>query len=427
MHTELTKPGKTEVKLTITAAETDLTPYKNAVLKKLAGKVKIQGFRQGTAPISLVEKNIDPQLLQTEFLDTALSSLYIKAADNEKIRPVTKPEVSIKKFVPFTSLEFEVVAHVLGEIKLPDYKKIKLAKEQPKVTKADVENVLESLQKRMAEKTEVKRQAKNGDQAWIDFRGVDEKGEAIKGADGKDYPLLLGSKTFIPGFEDNVAGMKTGEEKTFDLTFPKDYSVKALAGKKVKFTVKLTKVEKVTEPKINDEFAGKVGPFKTVEQLKEDIKKQLQHEKQHEVDRAFQAKLLDKISASTSTDLPEPLIEQQITYLMDEFRRNLTYRGQTYPEFLESEKLSEEDHRQKHLRPQAEKQVKSSMILSEIAEQEGLEVGPEELEVRIQLLKGQYSDQNMQAELDKQENRRDIASRMLSEKVLKKLEEYAAA
>lgn len=426
MHSELKKLSETKIQLSINAAEEDLKPYKNKALEKLSSKVKIPGFRGGKAPISLIEKNIDPTMLQTEFLDEALSGLYGEAVSTQKVRPITRPDVSVKKFVPYTVLEFDVTTEVIGKIKLADYKKVKMAPEKAKVETKDIEDVLKSLKKQVAEKKEVNREAKKTDEVWIDFKGVDAKGKPVNGADGNDYPLVLGSKTFIPGFEENIEGLKPGDEKTFTLTFPSDYGVKALANKKVTFTVTVKKVQEIEEPELNDEFAGKVGPFKTLKELKDDIKKQLTFEKQNELDRKYQNDLVGKIADKSELAIPEVLIEQQIGYNLDEAKRNLTYRGQTYQEFLDSEGLTDEQYKETVLKPQSERQVKFSLILSEIAEAEQLFVTPEELEIRIQLLKGQYQDPTMQANLDNPENRSDIASRMLTEKVLAKLQEYSA-
>lgn len=422
MNVKRTNKSETEVTLAITATATDLNSIKQHVLKRLAGDVKMQGFRKGTAPLALVEKNIDQNLLQTEFLDEAMTHLYSTAAQEEKLRPVTRPDVQIKKFVPFTELEFEVTTSVVGEVKLPNYKTIKAEKPKISVVAKDVDEVVKSLQTRMAERKEVERAAKNGDQVVIDFAGKDDKGEPVSGADGKDYPLVLGSNAFIPGFEDNLVGLKPGEEKTFTVTFPKDYGVAALANKDVTFAVTVKTVSEMIEPKVDDEFAAKVGPFKTVTELKADIKKQLTAEREAEASKAHQNELVQKIADKTTVALPSALIDQQVVYNIDETRRNLTYRGQTYEEFLKAEGLSEEEYKTTILRPQAEQQLKTSIMLSEIAEKEKLSVTPEELEIRIQLLKGQYAqDQLMQAELDKPENRQDIASRMLTEKVLELL------
>lgn len=418
MHVEKTTKSETEVTLTITAVAEDLAPSKNKVLEKLAKQVKLPGFRGGKAPLQLVEKNVDPATLQGDFLDEAMTNLYALATQQENVRPVTQPSVNIKKFVPYTTLEFEVTTQVIGPIKLGKYKGLKSSVVSKTVTADDIKNVLKQLQTRMSDKKEVTRASKAGDETVIDFKGVDAKGEPISGADGTDYPLVLGSNAFIPGFEDNVIGMKAGAEKTFTLTFPNEYGVKALAGKKVTFTVSVKTVNEMTEAELNDEFAAKVGPFKKLDELKDDIKKQLENEAAQESHRARQNDVLKQVAGKTTVAIPQQLIDQQVTYELDELRRNLTYRGQTYQEFLEAEGTTEDKYKTEVVEPRASEQVKTGIVLSEIAEVENIIVTPEELEMQLQMMKAQYKDPAMQAELEKPEARRDIASRMLSEKVV---------
>lgn len=417
-----TDVSKTEIKLLISADEVELKPIKDGVVKRLSKDIKLPGFREGKVPAELAEKNIDPNMLQNDFLDEAMSQLYAKATQEKKIRPVTRPEVAIKKFVPFSHLEFEVTTNIVGEIKLADYKKLKIAKEKTAVTAKDIDDVINNLRTRLAEKVEVKRASKLKDEAVIDFKGTDKEGKAIEGAEGKDYPLELGSGAFIPGFEEEVVGLKAGDTKKFDITFPKDYGAKELAGTKVTFEITVSKVNELKLATVDDEFAAKIGPFKTVDELKDDIKKQLTAEKEREVNSKHQDAILKAISEQTEIDLPAALVDQQVTYLIDDIRRNLMQTGQTYKEFIESQGKTEESYKDE-VRPQAVEQLKVSLILSEIAEKEKMTVEPSELEIRIQLLKGQYKDAAMQAELDKPENRRDIASRMLSEKVMLFLED----
>lgn len=320
MHAEVSNISPTKVKIVIKAISEDLLPFKNKVLTNLSKSVKLAGFRAGKAPLNLVEKNVDPAVLQREFLDEAMSSLYSRAAASEKIRPVGQPEVNVKKFVPFTTLEFEITTDVVGKIKLADYKKIKQAKPKPDVTSKDVNDVLESLKLRVAEKSEANRAAKATDEVIIDFKGADEKGQPVSGAEGKDYPLVLGSNTFIPGFEDNLIGLKPGEQKTFKLTFPKDYGVKALANRKVEFSVTIKKVNEVVTPKLDDSFAPKVGPFKTLKDLKDDIKKQLATEKQNEINRNFANELIEKISDKSTAAIPESMLEHQIEHNLEDLK-----------------------------------------------------------------------------------------------------------
>lgn len=426
MQVKKSELSPTKVNVTVVAEAKDLQPLKTHVLSHFQGKVKVPGFRAGKVPSELLEKHVSPEALQSEFLEEAANQLYQSALYELKLRPVDRPEVSLKKFVPYTLLEFEATTEVVGTITLPDYTKIKKTKPQEKVTDKDVQEVIKSLQTRLSDKKDVNRAAKDSDQVWIDFEGVDAKTKkAIKGADGKDYPLALGSNTFIPGFEPNLVGLKAGEEKTFTLTFPKDYGVSALANKKVTFTVHVIKVQEVVEPKVDDAFAAKAGPFKTVAELKADIKTQLAAEKQHKADRDFESDLIKTISDKSKVAIPEVLINDNIERLLHELRQNLTYRGQTIQEFLEAEGKTEEAYRKDVLKPQAEERVKASLILAEIADKEKLSVTPEELETRIKSLKDQYPDQQMQAELQKPEARRDIAARILTEKTINKLVAYA--
>ena len=426
MKVERTDKSPTQVSLIITADQHDLTPIKNHVLRHFASEVKVPGFRAGTAPAALVEKHVDQRVLADKFIDHALNSLYGRAIDQEKLRPASKPEVQLKKFVPFTDLEFEVHLDVIGPIKLPDYKKIKLTKKLAEVTAKDVNGVIKSLQLRAALRSEVDRAAKAGDEVTIDFRGTDKEGKPMAGADGKDYPLMLGSGTFIPGFEDNLTGAAAGDKKKFTITFPTNYDAKGLAGKPVTFAVEVKKVNEVIEPKVDGEFASKVGPFKTVAELKADIKKQLKAEKQLQANREYENELVRKISEKSEAEVPKSLVDEQIARGEEDEKRDLMNRGQTWQEHLDAEGVTADEHFERK-RPEAEQRVKAGLVLSEVAEKEDIFVTPEELETRIKILKGQYQDPQMQGELDKPENQRDIAARLMTEKTVAKLVEYSTS
>ncbi len=424
MQVKISHPTTTEAVVTVIATEAELQAIKVHVIGHYQGRVKVPGFRSGNVPPAILEKHVDPDTLQTDFLEEGIQQLFSQAVDAHKLRPVGQPEINITKFVPYTTLEFEAKMPVISEVKLADYKKIKKTRPEVKLTAADVNEVLESLRERAADHADVDRAAKSGDQVYIDFKGTDAKGEPVNGADGKDYPLTLGSNAFIPGFEDNVVGMKANEEKTFTLTFPKDYGVKAMANKKVTFTVTVTKVQEVKKPKLDDDFAAKVGPFKDLAELKADVKKQVTLERQREADAQYQSELVDEIAQKSALDVPKVLIEDQIDRMEQDERQNLMYRGQTWEDHLKEEGVTAEEHREQK-REQAELRVKASLILAEIAEAEKLSVTDDELEVRMQILKQQYQDPQMQAELAKPETRRDIGARILTEKTLDKLTEYS--
>ncbi len=425
MQIARTQPSPNTTKLTVKADKAELDVAKEAVLTRLSATVKVPGFRPGKAPANMVEKQIDQNAFQAEFLDEVINQLYVKAVEQEKLRPVAQPKIEVAKFVPFSTLEFTAEVEAVGDIKLPNYKTIKLEAKKAEVTAADVTTVLTNLQQRGAVKEDVERAAKDGDEVVIDFTGTDaETKKPIEGTDGKEYPLTLGSKSFIPGFEEELVGLKPGSKKTFTVTFPKDYGAKTLQNRKVTFAVTVNKVSEIKAAKLDDAFAATVGPFKTLAELKADIKKQLKVEKQQEADRAFDNELLEKIAAKTTITIPKALVEEEIDRMEEEEKRNVVYRGQTWQEHLDEEGLSAEAHREKQ-REGAELRIKAGLILGAISDEEKVTVTPEEFEIRIQLLKGQYPDEAMQAELDKPENRRDIMSRMLTEKTLDKLRGYA--
>jgi trigger factor len=424
MHITRTDKTPTQILLKISAIAEDLAPIKQQVLKQLSGRVKIPGFRDGKAPLNMVEKNVDQKLLLDEFMEHALNQLYGRAIDQEKLRTAAAPKVEVKKFVPFSQLEFEAEVEIIGQITLPNYKNIKIARKPVSVVAKDIDEVLDALQTRDAERKEVSSAAKTGDEVVIDFSGKDSKGVPIAGGSGKDYPLILGSNAFIPGFEEHLVGAKSGDKKKFDITFPKDYGLAMLQGKKVTFTAEVKKVQQLDKPKIDDAFAAKLGPFKSVVDLKADIKKQVMSEREMQSQRDLENELLKKVGEKTKVDIPEKMVEEQIDRIEDEEKRNLTYRNQTWQEHLDAEGLTEKQHHD-NKKPEAFERIKIGLALSEISEKEDIKVSSEELEIRIQILKGQYTDEAMRGELDKPENRRDILARMYTEKTIAKLVEYS--
>lgn len=415
----------TKVKLTVSAEPALLDSVKQQVVQELGKDAKIQGFRAGKAPAHLVEKQLDQALLQGQVLEQAVNKMYVDAVQKENIRPAAQPQINITKFVPFTTLEFTAEVEAVGTIKPTDYKSIKLAPKSVIISAEDVKQVLDNLLGRSADKKTVKRAAKIGDELVINFKGVDATTkDAIQGAAGNEYPLALGSKTFIPGFEEKLVGAKPGDTKTFDVTFPKDYGVAALQSKKVTFTVEVLKIQELVKPKLDDKFAATVGPFKTLAELKADIKKQLKAERERESQQAYDNQLLEKIAAKSTVTIPESMVEDEISRMEDEEKRNLAYRGQTWQEHLKEEGVDEAGHRERK-RESATLRVKIGLLLGEIANLEKITVTPEELEIRMQLLKGQYTDAAMQTELEKPEARRDIHARMMTEKTIEKLRGYA--
>ncbi len=416
----------TKVEITVEADQDMITRVKDAIVAEMAKSVQVTGFRKGHAPAAMVEKAIDQQQLQSRFLDGAINEMYGASVVEKQLRPVGQPSVNVTKYVPFTVLEVKIEVEVVGEIKLADYKKFKFSPKAVKVDDKEIEAVIDDLLSREAEKVETDRAAADGDEVVIDFKGTDAKtGDVIPGADGTGYPLTLGSNTFIPGFEPELVGLKAGEDKTFTLAFPKDYGATELQNRKVQFAVTVTKVSEVKPPKLDDAFAAKVGPFKTVAELRIDIRKQLQTEKELQAQREVENDLLTELAKKSKADIPAALVDEEVERMEAEEKRNILYRGQTWQEHLTAEGKTEEQHRE-GLREQAELRVRTGVVLGEVAQVEDVKVTEEEVEIRIAQLKVQYPDAQMQAELDKPENQRDISSRILTEKTIEKLVSYAA-
>jgi trigger factor len=424
MRVERTDLSSTKVKLTISDDSADMEPIKRHVLAHFRHRVQIPGFRAGSAPLAMVEKSIDQKQLIDEFMEHALNHFYTQAIKHQNLRPVGQPQVQLKKFVPFSDLLFEVETETIGDVVLPDYKKIKLKKAQASVTTKDVNDVVKSLQTRLAKRKEVDKPAKAGDEVIIDFKGKYKDGQPVSGTDAKDYPLILSSDSFIPGFEENLTGVKPGDSKKFKVKFPANYGVTAMRNREVVFEVEVKKVQELETPKVDDSFASQVGPFKMVAELKADVKKQLKIERQQQLDRDFENRLIGEIVAQSKVAIPDSLIDEDIVRMEDEEKRNLSFRGQTWQEHLREESVTEQEHRDRQ-RPRAEERIKAGIILGEIADKENITVTSAEVEARIKLLKGQYQDEAMRAELDNPQARRDIEARLLTEKTINKLVSYS--
>lgn len=416
----------TKTEVSITVDENLLQKTKQDVLKELAKTVKISGFRSGTAPLTVVEKNVDATRLQSEVLQSVVNNAYGDAVDQEKLRVIGTPEIKITKFVPYTELSFTAEVDVMPKVTLADYKKIK--KSVPKVTVGvkDVNDVLENLQKRSASKKPVKREATNGDEVSIDFDGKDAKDNIVAGASGKDYPLTLGSNSFIPGFEEGLVGVKAGDKKELKLTFPKDYHAKNLASTKITFAVTVNEVRALELPTLDDKFAASIGPFKTLDDLKKDIKAQLIEQKELEATNKIKDEIVEELVTKSSFALPDVLVNDQLTALEQDFTQNLIYRGITQKEYLKQDGFKNvDDWRAKELKPQAERRVSVGIVLAEVAEKEDLTVSNEELNARLQVYKQQYAQQA--AQFDQPDMQREVASRILTEKTVERLYELAVA
>jgi trigger factor len=326
MKTTVKHLSDTKVELTISLNKDELKAAEQVALTKLAKSIKVPGFRKGNVPASVASKHVDPEMLSQQTLEDALSKAVAEAYTSEDIQALDRPAVEIKKFVPGSELEFTAEAEILPKITLGDYKKLKASKAKIIVAAKDVTEIIERMRAGFSEKKEVKRAAKNGDEVTIDFVGKKD-GVAFDGGTGTDYDLTLGSNSFIPGFEEGIVGKKPGETFDLDLEFPKEYHVADLKGAKVVFTTTLKTVKEIALPEVNDEFAAKAGPFKTVAELKDDIKRELTAQKEREEGEKLKDELVKQLVEVSKVPVPEVLVKDQAESIERDMTQNLMYQG----------------------------------------------------------------------------------------------------
>ena len=422
MKTTVKKLSDTKVELTISLGSEELSAAEQVALTKMASDLKVPGFRKGKVPVSVAAKHVNPAALQEQTLDNALSKAVAEAFMAEKIQALDRPAVDVKKFVPGQELEFTAEVEIIPPVKLGNYKKLKAKRQAVKVEDNEVEEIITRMRENFTEKTEVKRAAKEGDEAVIDFTGKKDD-VPFDGGAAKDFALKLGSGQFIPGFEEGVVGHKAGETFDLKLTFPKDYHAKELAGADVVFTVTLHKVNELSLPEVNDEFVAKCGPFTSIDEFKADIKREITNQKEREADEKLKDDLVGELAEASKVALPELLIDDQVRSIEQDLMQNLMYRGLTLDSYLQTQKFKDKDDwRAKEARPAAEKRVKAGLVLAELSKELGVEVSHEELSTQIEAMKQQYGKDPKIAERFNDPNvHRDIANRMITDKTVEKL------
>jgi len=414
----------TKVQLTITLDAERLAIAEQVATTKLARDIKVPGFRKGKTPISVAAKNIDPRLLQEQTIDNAISKAVAEAFLENKIQALDRPVVEVKKFVPGEMLEFTAEAEILPKIKLGNYKRLKAPVEKVVVNSDDVDGIINRMRQNFAQRKEVKRAAKDGDETVIDFIGKKD-GVAFEGVTGKDYSLLLGSNQFIPGFETGIIGHKAGETFDLNLTFPNDYNSVELRGAKVTFTTTLKVVKAIKLSGLDDAFAAKSGPFKTMVELKADIKRELTAQKEREARERLKDNLVSQLVAASNVPVPEILVADQVQSIEQDFTNNLTHQGLSLDQYLDNKGFeSKEKWLETEVKQIAEKRVKAGLVLAELSKVEKIEATNVELEAHIDTYRQQYAkNADVLKQFDQPEVRRDIANRLLTEKTVDRLVE----
>ena len=417
MKTTVKKLSDTRIEINVSLDANDLAPARDFAIQQLSKELKVEGFRKGKVPAEIAVKFIPENDINTHTADHAVRSTVVKAfVDNEK-SPLAIPQVNITKYVPGELLEYSATADILPEVKLGDYKNLGVKKKTVTVNESDVKSILENIAGSFAEKKTVKRAAKLTDEVIIDFVGKKD-GVAFAGGSAKDHHLVLGSKTFIPGFEEGVVGHEPGDKFNLDLTFPKDYGSKDLAGAKTTFEILLKQVNEVTPAKIDDEMAKQCGPFKTLAELKADIKKNIEAQNAHRIEEEYKDALIEAFVKKSKISAPEILIDDQLHMIKDDITRNAASRGLSFEDYLKQAGETPESW-EKEVRKIAETRVKASLALQVLARDHKITVDEKLVDAKIAELREVYKKSPEALKNLKSPNvRMDIQNRMIVEKTI---------
>ena len=415
------KLEKSRVALTIEVGAEEFEAAVNKAYLKMRGKMNIPGFRPGKAPRKMIESMYGAEVFYEEAVNAVLPDAYESAVDEQKLEVVGYPQVEIES-VGKEGAVFKCTVAVYPEVELGQYKALEAVKAEVKVMAADVNARLKEMADRNSRLVAVERAVKKGDTANIDFEGFDN-GVAFEGGKGDAFDLEIGSGSFVPGFEDQLIGMKAGEEKDIDITFPENYTPE-LAGKPVVFHVKVNEVKVKELPAIDDEFAKDVSEFDTLKELKADIKKKMVEERTTAAQRAFEDVLMTKVAEGVKADIPEEMIELQAQQLVDGFKQQLAAQGIPYDQYLKMTGMEEAKIMADAKEPAAN-QVKMDLAIRAIIKAEGLEVSDEEVETEMKNVADKYG---MDLDTVKKYLRsEDVKEQVMREKVIKVVADSAKA
>ena len=417
MSTKIEKTeNKNEVKLEFTIEAKKFDEAIMKVYQKSARYFNIPGFRKGKAPFNIVERMYGDEIFYEDAFNELVPSIYEKEIEDNKIEAVSKPEINIVKMKKGEDLVFTALVQTKPEVKLGKYKGIELKKVEYPVTDEDVEHELAHVQEHNARIITVEdRPVQDKDIAVIDFQGFVD-GKAFEGGNAEKHELEIGSKTFIPGFEDQVIGMKVGEEKDINVKFPEDYFSKDLAGKDATFKVKLHEIKEKQLPALDDEFAKDVSEFDTLKDYKTSIKEKKQAQNDDKAKHETENLAIEAVSNETKIDIPSGMIETEIDAMIRDLEQQLSYQGINLDQYLKimnkTRKEIEENYKE-----QAEKNVKSRLILEAIIKEEKIESTDEEINAKIKEMATNYG--RKEEELSKNEALKEyIANTIKSEKAI---------
>ena len=415
------KLEKSRVALTIEASAEEFEAAVNKAYLKMRGKINVPGFRVGKAPRKIIEKMYGEEVFYEEAVNIILPDAYEVAVKEQKLDVVGYPEVELESCTK-DGVVFKCTVAVHPEVKLGQYKGLEAPKAEVKVAAADVNARLKEMADRNSRLVSVERAVKKGDTADIDFEGFDN-GVAFDGGKGENFDLEIGSGSFVPGFEEQLIGMKAGEEKDIDITFPENYAPE-LAGKPVVFHVKVNEVKVKEVPAVDDEFAKDVSEFDTLKELKADIKKKMTAERTEAAQRAFEDVLMAKVAEGVEAEIPHEMVELQAERMMEQFKQQLAAQGIPFDQYLKMTGTTEADFRKQADGPAAE-QVKMDLAVEAIIKAEGLEATDEDVENELKNMAEKYG---MDLEtVKKYLHPEDVKEQVIREKAVKVVADSAVA
>ncbi len=412
-----------EVKLSFCIEASKFEEAIQKVYVKSAKYFSIPGFRRGKAPYKIVEKKYGAQIFYEDAFNEVVPEIYEKELKEAKIEAVSRPNIDITQMEKGKDLVFTAIVQTKPEVTLGKYKGINLKKIEYTVEEKDIDHEISHMQERNARLINVEdRPVENGDTTVIDFEGFVD-GVAFEGGKAENHELVIGSNTFIPGFEDQIIGMKLDEEKEINVTFPKEYFSKELAGKPAVFKVKLHEIKKKELPKVDDEFAKDVSEFDTIKELKASIKEKLEEENKHKEEYETEEEAIKTVCDNTEIDIPSGMVETETDNMIKDIEQRLTYQGLNFTQYLQMMNKTEADLR-KEMQEQALKQVKTKLVLEAIVKAEKIEANKEEIKAKLEEMATNYGRDVK--ELEKNESLKNyVAESVKTEKAIKFIVENA--
>ncbi len=383
-------PGSKK-QLTITAIDPKMIEKaEKKVMKELSGQLKVKGFRPGKIPDNVIREQVEASYIQMQSLQTAVPDVANDIVKDLNLKIVGQPSIDFESLDPLkVVIEFELYP----EITVGDYKKIKVDVEKKTASEKEVDEAINHVRERMTEYEKVERAAKMGDRAEIDFDGKTPDGIALDNASSKNHPIVLGSKMLIPGFEEEIVGMKAGDEKDFEITFPEDYHAKTMAGTKVHFHIKLHQVEEAKLAELNDEFVEKLtGEKQTIDEWRKKVKEQIQSEHDNQTKQKMEGDFYDALIKMSKGELPSSMIEQEKQAILTEIKQQILQRGMSYEKYLEAQSKNEEELLQT-FDVQASDRIKLRLALQDIAKKEQIEVTDVDVEERLNVMLERYPEE----------------------------------